>query len=536
LLGPADPDALAGLERALGSGAQILSDTGPSLVADWDCCWLDGWPIGSLEEWRSVISTSRLGAVEGAFVVAWLAADGTLTLARDGVGERTLYYTPVAGGFAFASTLRALLATGQVPRALHIPAIAAYLSYAYVPGSETLVRGISELLPGQLVRYRQGSVSTDTFWSLPPEGPANADEEGLRRELRGRLEEAVRRRLPPAGEAVGASLSGGLDSSLVVALARRLHDGPVRTFSVSFGAGHANELPFSALVARHCHTEHCVVELSPAVVLRYLDDAVGLLGEPIGDPLTVPNALLFREVVESVGVVLNGEGGDPCFGGPKNLPMILAELYCPADASLRRERSYLRAHLKCYDDLGTLLSEEALAALAEAPLEERLVPYFNDPRWRGFVARLQAINVALKGAHHILPKVDALSAPFGLLARAPLFDRAVVELSFAIPPQLKLRGAVEKYLLKEAVRDLLPQAIVDRPKSGMLVPVESWFQGPLLPEARARLLDGLAPSGLFRRDYLERLLGGELGGLRPRHGAKLWLLVTLESWLGTVLG
>jgi asparagine synthase (glutamine-hydrolysing) len=375
---------------------------------------------------------------------------------------------------------------------------------------------------------------------LPPEGSDEQGEDGLRRELRERLEAATRRRLP-AGAGLGAFLSGGLDSSLVVALACRLHDAPVKTFSVSFGHGYPNELPFSSLVAEYCGTEHRIVELSPATVLHHLDETIGLLGDPIGDPLTVPNALLFREAAAEVGVVLNGEGGDPCFGGPKNLSMVLAELYGDgadtlANDPLSRARSYLRAHWKCYDDLGTMLTPGARAAVAEASLEGRLTPYFRDPRWKGFVTRLQAINVALKGAHHILPKVDALSRPFGVLARSPLFDRAIVELSFALPPQLKLRGSVEKYLLKQAVQDLLPRAILDRPKSGMLVPVEAWFQGPLLPQARERLLDGLAPWGLFQRDYLEGLLAGRLGGLRPRHGAKIWLLVTLEAWLRTVLG
>jgi asparagine synthase (glutamine-hydrolysing) len=142
-----------------------------------------------------------------------------------------------------------------------------------------------------------------------------------------------------------------------------------------------------------------------------------------------------------------------------------------------------------------------------------------------------AINTRFKGGHHILPKVDALSAPFGIRARSPLFSKSIVELAFAIPPELKLRGSDEKYLLKQAVRDLLPEAILKRPKSGMLVPVEGWFQGPLLPEARQRILDGLTRSGLFRAAFLERLVSGRLGGLRPRRGVKIWLLVTLEAHL-----
>jgi asparagine synthase (glutamine-hydrolysing) len=262
---------------------------------------------------------------------------------------------------------------------------------------------------------------------------------------------------------------------------------------------------------------------------------VGLLGDPIGDPLTVPNALLFHMAAATSSVMLNGEGGDPCFGGPKNLPMLLAELYGdPSADAWARERAYLRAHLKCFDDLPSMLAPDVHAALTERPLESELTAALADPRWRSFIGRLQAVNVSFKGGHHILPKVDALSEPAGILPRSPLFDREVVECAFAIPPQHKLKGSVEKHLLKRAVDDLLPATIIDRPKSGMLVPVEAWFQGPLLPQAKERLLDGLAPRGIVNRAYLERLLAGRLGGLRPRHGAKIWLLVTLEAWLRRV--
>jgi asparagine synthase (glutamine-hydrolysing) len=339
---------------------------------------------------------------------------------------------------------------------------------------------------------------------------------------------------------VCASLSGGIDSSLVVAIARRLHAPPVRTFSIAFGGEHRNELPFSSLVAAHTGTEHRIVELSPGVIAAHLDDTIARMDKPNGDPLTVPNALLFREMSAHGAVVLNGEGGDPCFGGPKNIPMLLAELYGDADGdgdggardpAYARERAYLRAHAKCYDDLAAMLTKDAYAAACTPPLEHDLAPWFRDPARPSFVGTLMAINVRFKGGHHILPKVDALSAPFGVLARSPLFSRPIVELAFRIPPTLKLAGAVEKYLLKEAVRDLLPAEIVDRPKSGMLVPVEGWFQGPLAAEARARVLDGLAALPLFRRPMLEQLLAGKRLGLRPRRGVKLWLLITLEAHL-----
>src|SRR5262249_8555056 len=170
----------------------------------------------------------------------------------------------------------------------------AYLSYAYLPGRDTLVEGVYELLPGEHVVCDRAGVRREFFWQLPADPPSNTGEAELTAELRCRLEVAGRRALP-RGEPVAAFRSGGLDSSLVVALASRLHDWPVRTFSVSFGAGYANELPFSSAVAAHCRTEHCIVELTPATVLHHLDDTIALLGDPIGDPLTVPNALLFRE-------------------------------------------------------------------------------------------------------------------------------------------------------------------------------------------------------------------------------------------------
>lgn len=505
------------------------------LCVDWDCCWIDAQPITTLDQWRSIVAHDRLGAVEGSFALAWSDAAEAIHLARDGIGGRTLFYAETGDGLLFASSISALLATGRIARQLETASLVTYLCTAYLPGRETLVRGVFELLPGEQLSFDRNGLRRTAFWQLPTDPPGKDDETTLSRELRRRLEAAVRRALPEAGAPVAAFLSGGLDSSLVVALAGRLHDTPVRTFSVSFGADYANELPFSSMVAAHCATAHTIVELSPAAVLDALDSTIGRLSDPIGDPLTVPNALLFERAAQSAGVVLNGEGGDPCFGGPKNLPMVLAELYQQPGIAHSRAANYLRSHLKCYDDLDDMLGPAAHDALAARSLEDKLAPLLHDPRWPDFVSRLQAMNITLKGAHHILPKVDALSAPAGVLPRAPLFDHRVVAFSLRLRPKLKLNGAVEKYLLKQAVRDLLPGAIVDRPKSGMLVPVEAWFRGPMRTAAHQRLLDGLAPSQLFDRAWLEKLLAGKLGGLRPRHGAKIWQLLTLEAWLRRVL-
>ena len=544
-----DRDAYAAMARVLGPNAQML-DASQSLVAEWDACWLDGGRIDDVAAWEPILRQGRLADVRGAFALAWYTEHGELCLCRDGIGERTLYWVELSDGFAFASTLQALLATGRIDRNIDPISVAAYLSFGYLPGARSMVRGVRELLPGELIRWDGAAIHSQRIWSLPPEpdhatGPS---EEKEAERLRSLLDAAVRTRLPAADEPLGATLSGGIDSSLVVAIARKLHRAPVHTYAISFGPQYRNELPHSSLVAAHCETVHHILELPQEAIVRHLDETIALLSEPIGDPLTVPNALAFREAAQDVSVVLNGEGGDPCFGGPKNLPMLLAELLgdgkdggpvgafgAQSVGAFGRERSYLRAHEKCFDDLPSALLPSMQAQLGDTPLERFIADHFADPRWRSLVTRLQAMNLTFKGAHQILHKVDDLSFPFGIQSRAPLFDREVAELAFALPPAIRLHGSVEKYLLKRAVRDLLPQAIIDRPKSGMLVPVEAWFRGPLKSLAQERLLDGLTKWNLFERAYLERLLAGQLPGVHPRHGVKIWLLVTLEAWLRMVL-
>jgi asparagine synthase (glutamine-hydrolysing) len=542
-VGPEAAKFASALARELGPSAQLLPAR--RLAVDADACTLDERPLVTDEHWRDAIGASALARVNGAFALAWLSADGATWLARDAIGHRSLFYTQTGERLVFASRLRALLDVGAAERRIHLRSLAAYLTYAYVPGRETLVERVFELLPGELVRFRSGVLERHQFWDLPAEPPEFEAEAALSSSLRRALEHAVFSMLPRDAR-VAAALSGGIDSSLVVALAQRAAAEPVRTFSITFGAGYKDELAWSTLVAQHCGTEHTIVELSPEAIVAHLDDTAACLHKPNGDPLTVPNALLFRCMAERASVALNGEGGDPCFGGPKNPPMLLSTLYGHGheqygrdpglgdSAPLAQERAYLRAHLKTYDELRELLLPDVHDSACSPALEHDLQSWFSDPRWTGLVAKLMAINTRFKGGHHILPKVEALSAPFALAARSPLFSKAIVELAFAIPPELKLRGSEEKYLLKRAASDLLPEAILRRPKSGMLVPVEGWFQGPLLAEARVRILDGLAQSGWFQRPYLERLLQGTLGGLRPRRGVKIWLLVALEAHLRTL--
>ena len=532
--GPPNEPARQRLGRALGPAGALLEPPHTMLVAEWDACTVGGAPM---RDWNAILSQGRLADVEGAFAVAWIDDVGSLHLARDGVGERSLFYTACSGGLAFASTIRALVSSRAAQPVVNRQALPAYLAYGYVPGRHTLVKGVYELLPGEQATFAGGRVETEHFWSLPPEDEEPRSDDEYRDELRTLIEAAVVRRLPESGP-LAATLSGGIDSSLVVALARQLHDGPLTTYSVSFGRDLPNEIPFASLVAEHCGVPHQVVDLTPRAVMDRFDSTLGALSTPIGEPLTVANALLFEKIAPHAPVVLNGEGGDPCFGGPKNVPMLLRELYGPLrgdDATFHLERAYLLSHRKCVDDLEEMLADDVADLLREHPLEDALTPHLTDPRWPTLVNRLTALNIEFKGGHHILPKVDHLSRASGTLGRSPLFDRAVVEAAVRMPAHLKLRGSVEKHVLKRAVDDLLPPEIVQRRKSGMRVPVEAWLEGRFERFARERILDGLAPHDLFRHAYLEELVRTK-GTRIPHRGVKIWLLLSLEAWLRTVLG
>lgn len=470
----------------------------------------------------TAFGTDGLAAAEGMFAMAVVDGDD-LVLVRDHVGARTLFYTRTAA----STSLRALR---DQSGGLHLPAVQAFLTFAYLPGTETFLAGVQELLPGRCLRLRpNGSTVEQTFWEPLEDNDELPPAEHAAR-LRALLEDATARRLPEA-DPVAVLLSGGIDSSLVTAIAAKRHDQPVHSYSISFGDGAPNELAYSGLVAAHCNTSHTVLTVSGESVAARLPGTVALLDSPVGDPLTVPNLLLAEAVAaDGMSVVLNGEGGDPVFGGPKNLPMIIHELHRDDPSPLARATAYLKSYRKCHADLPVLLTGQVHDALADAPpLTDHVAPYLRQGRMRSLLNQLLHTNLRTKGAHHILTKVERLTAASGLEGRAPLFDRAVVDHAFRIPPRWKLNGTIEKWILKEAVRDLLPSTIVDRPKSGMRVPVQQWLQGPLRDLAHDLLL-GPSARDLFRQDTIRAWLRGD-GSLLPRQGGKLWLVLTLELWL-----
>ena len=479
-----------------------------------------------------------LETLTGALVLAAQIGD-VFYLLRDPAGVKVVYWTVHQGRLLFASEIKALFADLTLPRRMRPGALLEYLAFSFIPGAGTFFAGVAELQPGSLLVFRHGQARVRRHfrceeWEAETPSPA-PDYPAL---VRAALEQSVAECLavspnrPPA-----VFLSGGIDSSAVLAVAaRQLPNVRLPTFSAHFGAEYPRENDFVQLMVDRYRTDHHWLEIRPGGFLKQLREMIWRLDDPIGDPVTAPNYLLAQAASQVADVVLNGEGGDPCFGGPKNIPMLMARLYgpLPGEPSMGwLERNYLRAFQRCYQDLSVLLNP---ALLREAGGEEALIallePYFQAPQPQDFVNKLMSINIRLKGANLILVKVEKMSAAHGLLALPPLFSRRIIETSMSCPPGVKLAGAVEKSVLKQAVQDLVPAAIIARPKSGMMVPVRFWFQGDLRQYGQKLLSrQQIQRGGLFNPDYVERLLNYEMEGVPGlRHGLKLWMLMTFLLW------
>ena len=480
--------------------------------------------VAQLWEREGVESLSLL---EGMFALAiWDRERQELWLVRDRTGCRTLYYTTAGATRFVAPRLRTLAPYRSAE--LDLVALRDYLCCAFVPGVRTLWRDVRELSPGTCLRFPDETAQI--YWQ-PREEIRHASQplEWHAKQLRQLLEQVVAEYLPP-GEPVGVFLSGGIDSSCITALAAKLHHRPVHTYSIHFGLQHPHELEFSNLVAKHCQTHHHILEIPPDTLWEKLPLAMAHLDDPIGEGLTVPNLLVGELAKESVSVALNGEGGDPCFGGPKNQSMLLSSLYGSAIPGEKADflPAYLTSFKKCFQDLPRLLQPDVWAAVQaepsvfEADLNSQDATYLN---------RLMLLNIKFKGADYILTKVNNFTQAAGLHGRSPLFDRRVVELSLQIPPQYKLAGAEEKAVLKRAVADLLPEAILQRPKSGMIMHMQQWFRKIWQRQARGLLLNKQAAIAPYLNQSLIREWLDYRGQLWPRYGQLLWLLVSLEIWL-----
>jgi len=477
-----------------------------------------------------------LDGIDGAFAAAWWDGEKRrLTLIRDPFGVRSLYYTEHCGVFYFASELKQLLAVPGLSPELDHAAIHKYLTFSFVPGEDTPLKGIRRLLPRRFAVWESGRLEVTQYFELREALDERfADRRAAVQMIRQRCTEAVARRLN-GDERIGLFLSGGLDSS-AVALWLKDAGASVYAFSLDFGEK-SLEKDQAREVADALSIPLEFVRVGGEDLLPVLADLVWRLDLPFGDPVTGPQYLLGRAArAAGLDCIFNGEGGDQLFGGWTQKPMIGAELYANLYGEDSREESYLRSYRRFYGAEEDLYTPDFHARIGPAGQRRALLmPYLHGEKASTFLHRVRLADLALKGCQNILPRAERMANGWGLDIRVPFFDRRLAEAAFAVPPQLKLSGTVEKFILKLAVRGRLPKDVVWRKKLGMGVPVTDWTLGPLAPAMQELLgARSLERRGLFRNEFVAPLLEGRNtpGETRRRRvGERLWTLAMLEAWM-----
>jgi asparagine synthase (glutamine-hydrolysing) len=504
-----------------------------------------------------------LGYLRGMFAFAvWDRQQGTLFIARDRLGKKPLVYYHDAERLLFASEPKAILQDPEVPVEADLEAIHHYLTYGYVPSPCSAFRHLRKLPAAHYLLVRDGRVSVRRYWSLRYTPKRGESEARLAEELGALLEEAVRLRLI-SDVPLGALLSGGIDSSMVVALMRRVASGPVRTFSIGFDRPEYDELAYARQVARRFETDHHDLVVKPDAV-TLLPRLVWHYNEPFADSSAVPSFVLCEMARGFVTVALNGDGGDEAFlgydrylgtvlagwqdripgpmrqaavgaarllprGAPKSLAYRVRRFVEPL--GLEPGRRYAR-WISCFADgeKADLYAPEMAAAVGRQDSLALLDAAYAASDAPSFLERTVHADVQLYLPDDLLVKMDIASMAHSLEVRSPFLDHRVMEFAASLPPRLKLRGLTPKYLVRRLMKGVLPEAILRRKKMGFGVPIDHWFRHELGEMAHDVLLGERARTrGYFRPEVVRRYLDEHRAG-RAHHHFRLWSLLVLELW------
>ena len=510
-----------------------------------------------------------LNSVEGMFAFAiWDRERRTLFAARDRMGEKPFYYTLQQGVFAFASELTAFTRLPLLKLEVERRSLARFLAYEYLPTPDSIYREVFKLRPGHFLIFADGQVTTRRYWDIPlPEARTNLSEADCCERLRSLAGRAVKQRLI-SDVPLGVFLSGGLDSSAVVALmSQAVPAREIKTFTIGFKEASYDESSYARLVAETFGTNHHEEILSATQAGELLPDIVGRLDEPMADPSIVPTYLLSEVTRRRVTVALGGDGGDELFGGYEYfLGFLLAEQYLKIPAVIRKAlleplarllpvssgyvspRHVVAKFLSGINAPRWLRTQMWLGALApdlqaslwQAPLPEAL-------REDNLYAETRALYDSYPAAEainrvfylfarqylldYILVKVDRCSMMHALEVRAPFLDTALMEFVYRLPYQMKIRHGKRKYLLKKAFADILPRPILGRQKRGFLIPTALWLKGLLRPLVEELLGESwLRQQGLFKPQVVRRLLDEHNAGAAD-HRKEIWTLLILQLWL-----
>ena len=513
--------------------------------------------VHGYEEWGDRL----LDRLNGMFAIAlWDERTQTLWVARDRVGVKPVYYYDDSRQLIVASEIKAILMHPGVPREISEIGLFNFLAYGHSVAPDTMYRGVRKLLPGHILQVTNGAATTREWWDAVPTRDATLTEPDAVSEVRRLLEDSVRLRLI-ADVPIGAFLSGGVDSSAVVAIMSRQMTRPVDTFSIGFGGGAVfNELPDARRISQHIGTNHHEMTVSSSELADALTTLVYHFDEPFGDAAAFPTYLVSKLARSHVTVALTGEGGDELFGGyrryraAKWVRMLGAVTGAPGGALIagaagrlprfRRikklvEASSAHGAAAQYSGLLRVFTDDVLESTLDARFHLAAKAYDAEAAYDRYFARSsgadalnQLMYTDLKTwlADTYLEKVDKTSMATSLEARVPLLDYRLVELAMRMPPRFKIAGGETKRVLRRAVADLLPAETLKKPKHGFAVPTDPWFRGDLREFARDVLLDPRTKSrGIFNPREVERLWNDHQTGreVRDQH---LWLLMNFELW------
>jgi asparagine synthase (glutamine-hydrolysing) len=500
----------------------------------------------------------------GMFAIAlWDEARMRLFLARDRLGKKPIYYFHKQGLFAFASELKALLQSPHVPREIDPAAIEQYLASGYIPAPGSILREIYKLSPGHWLTFDSENqrLRVQSYWRPKYLPKSRIAFEDAAVELRRLLSTAVYQRLV-SDVPLGALLSGGVDSSIVVGLMAQHSPKPIKTFSIGFEEEEFNELPYARRIAQQFGTDHHEMVVRPQAA-EILPELVWYLDEPMADDSVLPSFYLSKMARQHVTVALNGDGGDEVFAGYNSYAAVLA---CRRYGSLPVwvRRGLIETTLRALpgDQNGTHFLSRArrLVAQSAQPLENQFLRWmtlYDEPIRRSFYtpnfsqqltdisrfpetssceAALGPLDWMLRHdtlnylPGDLLVKMDRMTMAHSLEARSPFLDHEVVQYVAQLPESYKHRGMTRKRILKIACRDLLPKQIASRPKHGFSVPVDRWFRGPLKTIAGDIIFSGsFRDRGQLSIKQVAHLWEQHQTG-KKAHGDRLWALLVLELW------
>lgn len=500
--------------------------------------------------------------LRGMFAFAvWDDRRRQLLLARDRLGIKPLYYAESNGRLVFASELKAILQLSEIERRLNWRAVKHLFTGLTTPRTESIVDGIRKLEPAHVLMVAPGCPPrSERYWDVrfdPDYGRSEAD---VIEQLRALLEETVRLHLV-SDVPLGAFLSGGIDSSLILAMMARQSSRPVKTFSIGFADQDFSELAYARLVANAFGTDHHELVLEPDVVLT-LGELAWFLDEPFGDSSAIPTYMVSKLASEHVTVALSGDGGDELFAGYDKYVVEQRErrvrhIPAPVRRALgmmtavfppgMRGRNFLR-HMTLPDrerylDAGRLFSEATQRRLFRPEVIELFADY--DPRAAAveylehadghWLSALQHLDLKAYLPLDILTKVDRMSMAHSLEVRPPLLDHTLVEFVATIPPELLLSKGKTKYILRRALRGILPDAVIDRSKRGFAIPLGRWFRGQLHEIVHEILLSETSRNRrIFNPGYIEELTRRD-NKRKTDLDLELWTLLSFELWCRTFL-